>query len=115
MAFASLGLPALAQFAAEVQIVLGAVGAFPGVAVAMLVGVFVTTALFLWTMQRILAGATPPEWAHLPRISVRELIVLAPLVALIVLLGIIPGPLSTAIAGALHNSLLGPLPITGTH
>ncbi len=109
LVFASLGLPALAQFAAEVQIVLGAVGAFPGIAAAMLVAIFVTTAMFLWVLQRVLYGAPPPAFAHLPRLRAYEIAAMVPLVVLIVLLGIIPGPLTTAIGGALHAPLLGPL------
>ena len=105
--FASLGLPALADFAAEVQIVLGTLGVYRWAAFGMLLGILITTAMFLWTLQRILLGKTSPEWMKLPRLSKRELATLLPLVALIIVLGIFPGPLVQSISAALHSSPMG--------
>jgi NADH-quinone oxidoreductase subunit M len=105
--FASLGLPALAHFAAEVQILLGTLGTYRWAAFGMLLGILVTTAMFLWTLQRVLLGKITPEWSKLPRLTKRELATLLPLVALIVLLGIVPGPLVGIIDGALRGSPLG--------
>src|SRR6266700_362712 len=59
--FASLGLPALAHFAAEVQIVLGTLGVYRWAAFGMLLGMLGTTAMFLWTLQRVLLGKVPTE------------------------------------------------------
>lgn len=105
--FASLGLPALAHFAAEVQIVLGTLGVYLWAAFGMLLGILVTTAMFLWTLQRILLGKVSLEWAKLPRLSRRELAILLPLVALIILLGVLPGPLVSIIHDALRGSVPG--------
>src|SRR6266568_8985676 len=102
--FASLGLPTLADFAAEVQIVLGALGVYPWAAIGMLLGILVTTAMFLWTLQRVLMGKVSPEWAKLPRLTKREIATLLPLVGLILLLGVLPGPLVSIINAALHSS-----------
>lgn len=107
--FASLGLPALAHFAAEVQIVLGTLGVSLWAAFAMLFGILVTTAMFLWTLQRVLMGTRSPEAEKLPGLSKRELMTLAPLLVLIIVLGILPGPLVTIIDAALHGGLLGPI------
>jgi NADH-quinone oxidoreductase subunit M len=105
--FASLGLPTLADFAAEVQIVLGTLAVYRWAAAGMLLGILVTTAMFLWTIQRVLLGKVPSEWARLPRLSGREIATLLPLVALIILLGILPGPLVSIISSALRTSSLG--------
>lgn len=105
--FASLGLPALADFAAEVQIVLGTLGVYIWAAVGMLLGILITTAMFLWTIQRILLGKTSPEWARLPPLNAREIATLLPLVALILVLGVFPGPLVSIISAALHHVPLG--------
>ncbi|GAC1342646.1 MAG: NADH-quinone oxidoreductase subunit M [Ktedonobacteraceae bacterium] len=105
--FASLGLPALAHFAAEVQIVLGTLGTYPWAAFGMLLGILVTTAMFLWTLQRVLLGKAPPAWSKLPRLTNREVATLVPLIVLIVVLGILPGPLVASIDGALRSSPLG--------
>ncbi|MDQ6747280.1 MAG: NADH-quinone oxidoreductase subunit M, partial [Candidatus Dormibacteraeota bacterium] len=110
MMFASLGLPALAHFAAEVQIVLGSLGIFPWAAAGMLVAVVVTTALFLWTLQRVVLGPLAPEWARLPGLTRRELLTILPLVGLTLLLGLVPGPLVGIIQAALSHGPLGPLP-----
>jgi NADH-quinone oxidoreductase subunit M len=99
--FASFGLPSLAHFAAEVQIVLGTLGVYLWAAVGMLIGVLLTTAMFLWTLQRVLLGKLPPEWAALPHLHPYELATLLPLVGLIVLLGILPGPLVSLIEASL--------------
>ena len=106
MMFASLGLPALAHFAAEVQIVLGTLGMYRWAAVGMLIGILVTTAMFLWTLQRLLLTAPSGAWRTLPRLTGRELITLAPLVALVVLLGVLPGALARAIELALTDGSL---------
>ncbi len=108
--FASLGLPALAHFAAEVQIVLGTLGIYRWAAFGMLLGILVTTAMFLWTLQRVLLGKLSPEWAKLPQLKPRELGALLPLIVLIVVLGIAPSPLVTIITTALS---VGPLGLPG--
>lgn len=105
--FASLGLPALASFTAEVQIILGTLGVYLWAAVGMLLGILVTTAMFLWTLQRVLLGKALPEWAKLPPLTKREVATLLPLIALIVLLGIVPGPLVGIIDAALRTGPLG--------
>ncbi|MHB1415315.1 MAG: proton-conducting transporter transmembrane domain-containing protein, partial [Chloroflexota bacterium] len=108
-AFASLGLPALVHFAAEVQIVLAALGVYPWAAAAMLLGVLITTAMFLWTLQRVLMGPLPERWTVLPRLSGRELAILLPLVGLILLLGVVPGPLTDLVHAAAQLSQVTPL------
>ena len=107
--FASLGLPALAHFAAEVQIVLGTLGTYSWAAGAMLLGVLITTAMFIWTLQRVLMGSLPARWEGLPGLTAHELSVLAPLVLLILLLGIVPGPLTGLVESAARFSPLAPL------
>ena len=113
--FASLGLPALAGFVAEFQIVLGTLGFAIWAAIGMLVAVLVTTAMFIWTIQRVLLGSAPPEWATLPRLSEREVVVMATLVVLIVVLGILPGPLNSIIQRALTSGPVGALATLTDH
>ncbi len=106
MMFASLGLPGLAHFAAEVQILLGTLALYRWAAVGMLFGVLVTTAMFLWTLQRVLLSAPPGDRRALPELTARELFTLAPLVILVVVLGVVPGPLARAIELALGDGSL---------
>jgi NADH-quinone oxidoreductase subunit M len=88
--FASLGLPGLAQFPAELQIFLGAFDVFPAVAAIAVLGIVVTAGLFLLALQRAFMGDTPERLSRLPDLHAREVLAIAPLVALFVLLGVYP-------------------------
>ena len=56
-----------------------------------------------------LMGTRSPEAEKLPALSKRELLTLAPLLVLIILLGILPGPLVSIIDAALRSGPLGPI------
>jgi NADH-quinone oxidoreductase subunit M len=88
--FASLGLPGLAQFPAELQIFLGTFDVFPGIAAVSVLGIVITAALFLLAFQRAFMGETPEALRRLPDLRRREVIAIAPLVALFVVLGLYP-------------------------
>ena len=89
-AFASLGLPTLAHFPAEFQIFLATLRAAPAALIALL-GIVVTAGLYLYALQRVFLGKTSQAWAGLHDLNARELLTLAPLLALIVAIGIVPG------------------------
>jgi len=88
--FASLGLPGLAQFPAELQIFLGAFDVWPALAAVTVLGIAVTAALFLLALQRAFMGDTPEKLRSLPDLRARELLAVGPLVALFVALGVYP-------------------------
>jgi NADH-quinone oxidoreductase subunit M len=88
--FASLGLPGLAQFPAELQIFLGAFDVWPALASVAVLGIVVTAALFLRALQRAFMGDTPAPLRDLPDLHAREVVAVAPLVALFVALGVYP-------------------------
>jgi NADH-quinone oxidoreductase subunit M len=88
--FASLGLPGLAQFPAELQIFLGAFDVWPALAALTVLGIVITAALFLLALQRAFMGDTPEPLRRLPDLRRRELVAVAPLVALFVALGVYP-------------------------
>ncbi len=88
--FASLGLPGLAQFPAELQIFLGAFDVWPAVAALAVIGIVITAGLFLLALQRAFLGETPERWARLPDLGRRELLALVPLMVLVVALGVYP-------------------------
>lgn len=103
--FAALGLPTLANFPGEVQVVLGSLGPYLWAAIGMLVAIVITTAMFLWTLQRVLFGTLPDKWKDVRGITRLEVATLAPLVLLIILLGILPGPLSGLIDAAVRDGV----------
>ncbi|MDO5758587.1 MAG: NADH-quinone oxidoreductase subunit M [Rhodobacterales bacterium] len=88
--FASLGLPGLAGFVAEVQIFIGAFAVWPWIAAIGLLGLIVTAALFLGMLQRIFFGDRPPALAGFADLSRVELGILAAILALVVLIGVWP-------------------------
>ncbi len=88
--FASLGLPGLAQFPAELQIFLGAFDVWPALAALTVLGIIITAGLFLLALQRAFMGDTPEPLRALPDLRPREVIAVAPLVALFVALGVYP-------------------------
>ena len=89
-AFASLGLPGLSGFVAEFQIFAGVFGVRPWAAAVALTGVVVTAGLFLWTLQRMFLGTTPPQWRTFPDLTARERLAVFPLLALVVVIGLFP-------------------------
>jgi NADH-quinone oxidoreductase subunit M len=91
--FSSIGLPGLNGFIGEFLILLGAFGASP-VAAAFAVGGIVLGAVYmLWMYQRVVFGpVTHEENAALADLTRREITVLAPVVVLIVLMGVYPTP-----------------------
>jgi NADH-quinone oxidoreductase subunit M len=88
--FASLGLPGLAQFPAELQIFLGAFDVWPALAAVTVLGIAITAALFLLALQRAFMGETPKALRELPDLTRHEVIAVAPIVLLIVALGLYP-------------------------
>jgi NADH-quinone oxidoreductase subunit M len=95
IAMASLGLPGLAGFAAEFQIVRGSWPVFmAGTAIA-LVGLFFTGAYSLKALKLTLHGPLEERWKKLPDLNARELIVISPLMALSLWIGIWPAGIMT--------------------
>jgi NADH-quinone oxidoreductase subunit M len=88
--FASLGLPGLAQFPAELEIFLGTFDVWPAVASVAVIGIVITAALFLLALQRAFMGEVPQALRRLPDLSRREIVAVAPLVALFVAIGVYP-------------------------
>jgi NADH-quinone oxidoreductase subunit M len=88
---ASLGLPGLAGFVSEFQVVAGSWWIFPfWVAVAM-IGLFLTGAYILKGIRAVLYGPTNAHWrGHALEIEFREVLALSPLVVLILITGLYP-------------------------
>ncbi|MZR15019.1 NADH-quinone oxidoreductase subunit M [Maritimibacter sp. DP07] len=107
-AFASLGLPGLAGFVAELHIFLGAFGVYPWLAAVGLLGILVTAALFLVMLRKLFFGALPPKRAGFTDLDRGEVAILAVLLALVVLIGLWPAWLISLIdAGGLLTVLQG--------
>lgn len=101
MAFASLGLPLLAGFVSEFFVFRGSLGIFPIITALAGLGVILNAAYLLWMLQRVLLGPLNPEWQDIPDADRREVISLAPLVALTILVGIMPALLINTLSNSL--------------
>jgi NADH-quinone oxidoreductase subunit M len=89
-AFASLGLPGLAGFVAEFQIFAGTFAIYPALAGVGLLGLVITAAVFLRMIQRAFLGTLPERWATWAELSRPEVLALAPVLALVVVIGVAP-------------------------
>ena len=90
-AMASLGLPGLCGFVAEFLVVRGAWPIFTVATALGMIGLFFTGAYILKALRQVLHGPLNEHWAgHLTEISVREVLVIAPLMALMLLVGVWP-------------------------
>jgi NADH-quinone oxidoreductase subunit M len=105
--FANLGLPGLCGFIGEIMVLLGSfeaakpasvlVGAgaasthqvYPFAVLACL-GVVLNAAYMLWTIQRVYFGPEKAEYKDFKEVDPREQVVLWPLAAMALLLGILP-------------------------
>ncbi|MFQ5966850.1 MAG: NADH-quinone oxidoreductase subunit M [Acidimicrobiia bacterium] len=90
MAFASIGLPGLNGFVGEFMILLGSYVTLPGFAIVAAVGVVLAAVYLLWAYERVFTGPVQEENKSVPDVGLREIVIVAPLVALVVLLGVYP-------------------------
>jgi NADH-quinone oxidoreductase subunit M len=88
--FASAGLPGLNNFVGEFLVVLGTLASNRTLGAIGAAGIVLAAIYLLWAYQRMMHGPVREEHAHHPDLSLREIAVLAPVVAAILLIGIYP-------------------------
>ncbi len=88
----SIGLPGLNGFVGEFLVLVGTFNAHRWYAVVAAGGVVLAALCLLWAYQRVFHGPAEGDNADMPDLRLREGLVLAPLLALIVVLGIYPKP-----------------------
>lgn len=91
---ASLGLPSMIGFVAELLVFLGSAGRFTAPAILAVVGILLTAGYILWMLQRVFFGPRNPRWEGLPDATAWwEQIPMAAMVAVIIAVGIYPARL----------------------
>jgi len=90
---ASLGLPGLSGFVSEFLSLLGAFGVWRWHTVVSVAGIVVAAAYMLKVIRHILLGPLNERWRALTDVNAREVWSLAPLLLLIVALGLYPLPM----------------------
>ncbi len=90
-AMGSLGLPGLGGFVSEFLVVRGAWPVFTLATALSMIGLFFTGAYILKALKMVLHGPLNEQWrGHLPEMNARELLVIAPLVVLMLVIGLWP-------------------------
>jgi len=88
----SIGLPGLNGFVGEFLILLGAFKNTPFWTAWATTGIVLAATYMLWMYRRVVFGPVKPENKNLKDLGFREIAILAPIIALIVFMGIYPQP-----------------------
>jgi len=97
----SIGLPGLNGFVGEFLILLGAFVASPWITSVAATGVILAALYLLWAYQRVFHGPAEGENADMEELRLSEGLVLLPMFALILFLGIYPKPMLERIEPAI--------------
>ena len=104
--FASIGLPGLNGFVGEFLILLGAFAVTPLWTAAATTGVVLGAVYMLWMYRRVIFGPlSNPANAKMQDLNARELLLLAPILFLIVLMGVYPQPFLQRMQPAVEQTL----------
>jgi NADH-quinone oxidoreductase subunit M len=104
--FSSIGLPGLNGFVGEFLILLGSFAVTPRWAAAAATGVILGAIYMLWMYRRVIFGPlNNPENQKLQDLNNREILILAPIVALIVLMGVYPQPFLSRMSASVDLTL----------
>jgi NADH-quinone oxidoreductase subunit M len=101
----SLSLPGLSPFISEFLVIVGAFSYSVVAAVFAATGVVLAALYILWMYQRTMTGPTRPDLAHIRDLNVREVVALAPVLLLIVVLGLFPKPALDVINPGVETTL----------
>jgi NADH-quinone oxidoreductase subunit M len=100
---ASIGLPGLSGFVSEYLILIGTFGTHAWWGVVGALGVVAAALYLLWAYQRVFHGRAAGPNATMADVSSGERWVIAPIVLLIVVLGVFPKPVLDRITPSVHQ------------
>lgn len=103
-AMASLGLPGLGNFVAEFLTLLGAWSASPLMTIIATIGLVAATIYSLRIMQKVFYGKEV-ESLNVPDLSLREKVIMVPMVVFILWLGLFPQPVLNTASQAIRKVL----------
>ncbi|GAA2545960.1 NADH-quinone oxidoreductase subunit M [Mycolicibacterium diernhoferi] len=102
---ATLSLPGLAPFISEFLVLIGTFTRFPVLAVIAASALVLSAVYILWAYQRMMTGPVTAGNESLRDLIPRELAVVAPLIALLLVLGVYPKPALDVINPAVTHTL----------
>ncbi len=93
VSLSSIGVPGTNGFVGEFLVLLGAYRTYPVLTVIASTSVIIAAAYLLWAVQRIIFNPLDkPENEHIPDMNRREVLLMTPLLAGIIWLGVYPAP-----------------------
>ena len=102
---ASIGVPGLSGFVGEFLVLLGTYVSHHWWAVVAATGVILASLYMLWAYQRVFHGEPDEANRSFPDLSIQERLVMVPLIALIVFLGVYPKPVLSRIEPSVNRLL----------
>ncbi|MCZ7458658.1 NADH-quinone oxidoreductase subunit M [Streptomyces sp. WMMC940] len=102
---ATLSLPGLAPFVSEFLVLVGTFARYPVVGVIATFGIVLAALYTLVLYQRTMTGPVKEEVRSLPDLRLRELVVVTPLIALLLFLGVYPKPLTDIVNPAVEHTM----------
>ncbi|MFF9480901.1 NADH-quinone oxidoreductase subunit M [Streptomyces sp. NPDC014733] len=103
---ATLSLPGLAPFVSEFLVLVGTFSRYPVIGIIATAGIVLAALYVLVLYQRTMTGPPKDEEIRvLPDLRVRELVVVGPLIALLLFLGVYPKPLTDLVNPAVDHTL----------
>ncbi len=103
--FSSLGLPGLNGFVGEFLIFRGVFPLSWVSATVSVLGLLITAAVILTVIQKVFSGPVPERWRAFPDLHASEWLALAPVIGLMLLLGLVPQLVLSALNPTVTNLL----------
>src|SRR6202453_2248165 len=102
---AGLSLPGLSTFVSEFLVLIGTFSRYKVAGVFATIGIIFAAIYILWMYQRTMNGPTNPAVAAMKDLRPREILAVAPLLALIVFVGVYPKPVLDLITPSVQSTM----------
>jgi NADH-quinone oxidoreductase subunit M len=102
---ATLSLPGLAPFVSEFLVLVGTFTRYPAIGIIATIGIVLAALYVLVLYQRTMTGPVKPEVAGFRDLHARELVVVTPLIALLLVLGVYPRPIADIVNPAVRDTM----------
>ena len=103
--FSSLGLPGLNGFVGEFLIFRGVFPLAWVAATVSVLGILVTAVVILTVIQKVFTGPVPERWAAFPDLQAGERLATAPVIGLMILIGLVPQLITDSVNPTVVNLL----------
>jgi NADH-quinone oxidoreductase subunit M len=102
---ATLSLPGLAPFVSEFLVLVGTFSRYPALAIVATLGIVLAALYVLVLYQRTMTGPVKAGIEGMSDLKARELLVVAPLIALLLFLGVYPKPVTDTVNPSVRHTL----------